>query len=92
MTHKSSYSKQIIIVVTTIFFIYSFSLSKTLAQPTNTFNDRILVNVDLNKSIGPMYPAWAWFGYDEPNYTYMKDGKKLLTAIAQLSPDRKSVV
>ena len=86
MTHKSSYSKQIIIVVTTIFFIYSFSLSKTLAQPTNTFNDRILVNVDLNKSIGPMYPAWAWFGYDEPNYTYMKDGKKLLTAIAQLSP------
>jgi xylan 1,4-beta-xylosidase len=29
---------------------------------------------------------WAWFGYDEPNYTYMKDGKKLLTALAQLSP------
>ena len=73
MTHKSSYSKQIIIVVTTIFFIYSFSLSKTLAQPANTSNDRLLVNVDLNRSIGPMYPAWAWFGYDEPNYTYMKD-------------------
>jgi len=34
-----------------------------------------------------MYPAWAWFGYDEPNYTYMKDGKKLLSEIAALSPD-----
>lgn len=33
-----------------------------------------------------MYPAWAWFGYDEPNYTYMKDGRKLLSEIAALSP------
>lgn len=29
---------------------------------------------------------WAWFGYDEPNYTYMKDGKKLLSELAALSP------
>ena len=33
-----------------------------------------------------MRPIWAWFGYDEPNYTYMKDGKKLLSEIAALSP------
>src|SRR5687768_4335610 len=33
-----------------------------------------------------MNPMWAWFGYDEPNYTYMKDGKKLLTELAELSP------
>ena len=33
-----------------------------------------------------MKPIWAWFGYDEPNYTYMKDGKKLLSEIAALSP------
>ena len=45
-----------------------------------------LITVDLGKTIGPMYPAWAWFGYDEPNYTYMKDGKKLLSEIAALSP------
>ena len=32
-----------------------------------------------------MTPIWAWFGYDEPNYTYMKDGKKLLSELAQLS-------
>jgi len=44
------------------------------------------INVDLNKETGDMKPVWAWFGYDEPNYTYMKDGKKLLTEIAALSP------
>ena len=33
-----------------------------------------------------MKPIWAWFGYDEPNYTYMKDGRKLLSEIAALSP------
>lgn len=44
------------------------------------------VEVDLEKEIGPMRPIWAWFGYDEPNYTYMKDGKKLLSEIAALSP------
>jgi xylan 1,4-beta-xylosidase len=45
-----------------------------------------LISIDLKKTVGPMYPAWAWFGYDEPNYTYMKDGKKLLSEIAALSP------
>jgi xylan 1,4-beta-xylosidase len=44
------------------------------------------ITVDLNKEIAPMKPVWAWFGYDEPNYTYMKDGKKLLSEIAALSP------
>lgn len=44
------------------------------------------IKVDLTKEIAPMKPVWAWFGYDEPNYTYMKDGKKLLSEIAALSP------
>ncbi|MBC7829575.1 MAG: beta-xylosidase [Chitinophagaceae bacterium] len=44
------------------------------------------IKVDLAREKGPMTPIWAWFGYDEPNYTYMKDGKKLLSEIAALSP------
>lgn len=51
-------------------------------QAVNT----VQVGVNLEKKIGPMKPLWAWFGYDEPNYTYMEDGKKLLTDIAGLSP------
>lgn len=45
-----------------------------------------LIKVDLKNEIAPMKPIWAWFGYDEPNYTYMKDGKKLLSEISALSP------
>jgi xylan 1,4-beta-xylosidase len=33
-----------------------------------------------------MTPIWAWFGYDEPNYTTAPNGKKLLGDIAALSP------
>src|SRR5262245_55810158 len=44
------------------------------------------LQVDFSKQVGPMKPVWAWFGYDEPNYTYMKDGKKLLSEISALSP------
>ena len=53
------------------------------AQPNSGKATRI--EVDLAKENGPLKPIWAWFGYDEPNYTYMKDGKKLLTEISQLS-------
>ncbi|MDH6313664.1 xylan 1,4-beta-xylosidase [Parabacteroides sp. PFB2-10] len=45
----------------------------------------VAIEVDLQERIEPMRPIWAWFGYDEPNYTYMKDGKKLLTELAELS-------
>ncbi|GAB4055763.1 GH39 family glycosyl hydrolase [Spirosoma litoris] len=45
----------------------------------------VAIEVDLSVDKGPIKPIWAWFGYDEPNYTYMKDGKKLLTEISQLS-------
>jgi len=33
-----------------------------------------------------MKPIWDWFGCNEPNYTYLRNGKKLLTEIAGLSP------
>jgi xylan 1,4-beta-xylosidase len=47
----------------------------------------VTIQIDLTKkTTEPLKPIWAWFGYDEPNYTYMKDGKKLLTEISQLSP------
>lgn len=43
------------------------------------------IQIDLNKEVGKMSTMWAWFGADEPNYAYMKDGKKLLTELSQLS-------
>ncbi len=49
-------------------------------------SDTVKIKIDANERIGPMEPIWAWWGYDEPNYTYMKDGKKLLSEISALSP------
>jgi xylan 1,4-beta-xylosidase len=62
--------------------VFSFSFVSIQAQQEK----KALITVDLKKEIAPMKPVWAWFGYDEPNYTYMKDGKKLLSEIADLSP------
>ncbi len=59
-------------------------LSLTLLSSAQ--NEKVEISVDLNKTKGAMKPIWAWFGYDEPNYTYMKDGKKLLAEISALSP------
>lgn len=56
----------------------SLSLAATAQQPT-------LIQVDLQQRTGPLKPIWSFVGYDEPNYTYMKDGKKLLSEFAALS-------
>src|SRR5680860_810227 len=49
-------------------------------------NNTSAIRIDASEALGPMNPIWAWWGYDEPNYTYMNDGKKLLSEIAALSP------
>ena len=46
----------------------------------------VSIRIDASKRIGPMTPMWAFFGHDEPNYTYMPDGRKLLSELAALSP------
>ena len=46
----------------------------------------VTIRIDASKTHGEMRPVWRFFGYDEPNYTYMKDGKKLLGQLAALSP------
>lgn len=47
---------------------------------------RISIHVDGATRRGPMTTMWAFFGHDEPNYTYMPDGRKLLSELAALSP------
>jgi len=42
------------------------------------------IRVDLDKHMGPIKPIWSYFGYDEPNYTYMPNGAKLVGELAVL--------
>ena len=53
-------------------------------QETTQFPVSIVV--DAAKPIGALKPIWRFFGADEPNYAYMKDGKKLLADLGELSP------
>ncbi len=48
--------------------------------------ETVTIRVDAASQLGPLKPVYRFFGYDEPNYTYMKDGKKLLSELAALSP------
>jgi xylan 1,4-beta-xylosidase len=61
------------------------ALTLTIA-PRAQQSDRVSIRVDAASVKGPLTTMWAFFGYDEPNYTYMKDGTKLLSELAELSP------
>lgn len=54
--------------------------------PSGGQDARVTIHVDATKRLGAMTSMWAFFGHDEPNYTYMKDGRKLLSELAALSP------
>jgi xylan 1,4-beta-xylosidase len=44
------------------------------------------IRVYADRQAGNVTPIWNYFGYDEPNYTYAENGKKLLGQLAELSP------
>lgn len=46
----------------------------------------VTITVDAGKSLGPLKPIWRYFGADEPNYTTMKDGQRLLSDLGALAP------
>ncbi len=58
----------------------------TLISVSFCHSQSLNIQVDLSQPIGDMDPVYTWFGHDEPNYTYMPDGQKLLTELSELSP------
>jgi xylan 1,4-beta-xylosidase len=70
-----------VVLVFTLILLISLTSSGPIIQ-----RNRASIRVDAKASKGEMKLIWSFFGYDEPNYTYMKDGKKLLSELAALSP------
>lgn len=68
-------SKNISLVIIALIFTAGISRSQNVVS----------IEADVAQQQEKIKPIWAYFGYDEPNYTYMKDGKKLLGEIAKLS-------
>ena len=62
-----------------------FILALLLSCFGSAYSQPVTIEADMANRIELMKPVWAWFGYDEPNYTYMKDGVKLLGELQKLS-------
>ncbi|HXN21340.1 MAG TPA: glycoside hydrolase family 44 protein [Candidatus Dormibacteraeota bacterium] len=45
----------------------------------------VTIRVNAGQTMGPFKPIYGYFGYDEPNYTYTKNGSKLVGELAALS-------
>ena len=54
--------------------------------PDDSDSFPVTIRVDAGKPLGDLKPIWRFFGADEPNYAYMKHGKKLLAELGELSP------
>src|SRR5690349_5902216 len=46
----------------------------------------VSIRVDASQPKGELHPIWRFFGADEPNYAYMKDGKKLIGELGEMAP------
>ncbi len=69
---------------------FLFQAQTTPAPVTITINDvpvPVTITIDAGKPAGDLKPIWRWCGYDEPNYTYAPNGKKLVT---QFTGDKNS--
>jgi xylan 1,4-beta-xylosidase len=60
--------------------------STSFAGPGAPVVIKVVVNVDASKTEGAYTPVWNYFGADEPNYVYARNGEKLLRELSALSP------
>src|SRR5271166_4504476 len=67
-----------------LFFLTCFLLPKLCWSQETLHAANIQVRYD--QSEGPISPVWNYFGYDEPNYTYAPNGRKLLDELAAANP------
>jgi xylan 1,4-beta-xylosidase len=72
-------SRQIVRRLSMLLFI-ALTVAFCSAQP-NVASIRVAADRDA----GELPSVWNYFGYDEPNYTYTTNGKKLLAELAALS-------
>jgi xylan 1,4-beta-xylosidase len=62
----------------------ALALGDRASRADDTFAVSVTVRADQPR--GDLKPIWRFFGADEPNYAYMKDGRKLLAELGELRP------
>jgi len=64
-----------------VIVVFGAALSRSQEVP-----ESVAIHVRADQSDGTIAPIWSFFGYDEPNYTYAPNGRKLLGELSALSP------
>src|ERR1700749_1426546 len=67
--------KQILSPLVIVLLIHLAGLAQQASQTVS-------IQVHVDQPDGRLSPVWNYFGYDEPNYTYAPNGKKLLGELA----------
>lgn len=65
----------------TVLFAFLFGAASWCQAP-----QVVTIKVHADRAAGSLAPIWTYFGYDEPNYSYAQNGKKLLAELSALSP------
>jgi xylan 1,4-beta-xylosidase len=60
------------------------SVQASGSGPNQNFG--VAIRVQADKTLGELRPIWRFFGADEPNYAYMKDGEKLIGELGDMRP------
>jgi xylan 1,4-beta-xylosidase len=63
------------------------SVGASSQQSSQQSLQSVNIEVQFDQTQGTISPIWNYFGYDEPNYTYAQNGKKLLGELAALSSE-----
>lgn len=67
----------------TLLFVLVFA-AHSVAEPAPITALPVDITVDAGTRLGELKPIWRFFGADEPNYSTMKDGRKLLGQLGKL--------
>ncbi|HWC16544.1 MAG TPA: hypothetical protein VG498_06000, partial [Terriglobales bacterium] len=59
----------------------------TSGSPVSSSETSVQIAANVDKPIAAYKPIYAWFGYDEANYTTMQYGKELLRELHDLTPE-----
>ena len=78
---RAACSARVATIVLGCIFLLSAAGRGARQEPT----EEVTIEVDYGKASGTFPPVWRFFGYDEPNYTYAPNGKKLLEELVALS-------
>jgi len=76
---------QFVLTLITAFLLVVLRAPGAEQPDTNVFP--VSITVDASQVIGEFKPIWHMFGADEPNYAYMKNGRKLISELGQLRPE-----